>query len=130
MLFTGDVTTKLYQTNMTPRLQALNARTHFLKLSHHGNKTGTSEDFVSALRPAIAAASTDDDEGHELDDEVRTRLSNVNSRVLATFDPDRGAADRARDIIIHTDGFVWEDGLGDGVLFEVIERQPALRLGE
>ena len=130
MLFTGDVITKLYERRMTPRLQALNPRTHFLKITHHGNKSGTSEDFVSALRPAIAAASTDDDEGHELDDEVRTRLSNVNSRVLATFDPDRGAADRARDIIIRTDGFVWEDGIGDGVLFEVIERQPALRLGE
>ncbi len=127
MLFTGDVITKLYQTRMTPRLQALNPRTHFLQLSHHGNKTGTSQDFVSALRPAIAAASTDDDPGHELDQEVRDRLSNVNSRVLATFDPKRSAA--KRDIIVRTDGFMWGDGTGDGVLFEVVEQQPALRLG-
>ncbi len=75
MLFTGDVVTKLYETNMTPRLQALNTRTHFLKLTHHGNKPGTSQDFVSAMRPAIAAASTDDDPGHTLDTEVRTRLT-------------------------------------------------------
>ena len=127
MLFTGDVVTKLYQTRMTPRLQAINPRTHFLQLSHHGNKTGTSQDFVSALRPAIAAASTDDDPGHELDQEVRDRLSNVNSRVLATFDRNRSAA--KRDIIVRTDGFIWGDGIGDGVLFEVIEQQPALGLG-
>ena len=127
MLFTGDVVTKLYQTRMTPRLQALNRRTHFLQLSHHGNKTGTSQDFVSALRPAIAAASTDDDPGHELDQEVRDRLSNVNSRVLATFDRNRNAA--KRDIIVRTDGFIWGDGTGDGVLFEVIEQPPALGLG-
>ena len=127
MLFTGDVTTKLYQTRMTPRLQALNPRTHFLQLSHHGNKTGTSQDFVSALRPAIAAASTDDDPGHELDKEVRDRLSKVKSRVLATFDRKRNPT--KRDIIIRTDGFIWGDGTEDGVVFEVIERQPALQLG-
>jgi beta-lactamase superfamily II metal-dependent hydrolase len=130
MLFTGDVITKLYQTRMTPRLQALNPRTHFLKLSHHGNRTGTSEDFVSALRPAIAVASTDNDPGHELDDEVRTRLANVNSQVLATFDPNRAAAVRARDIIIRTDGFIWSNGNVDGVLFEVMDRQPAIHLGQ
>lgn len=128
MLFTGDLITKLYETRMTPRLQALNTRTHFLKITHHGNRTGTSQDFVSALRPAIAAASTDEDPGHELDDDVRTRLSSVNSQVLATFDLNRDAADRARDIIIRTDGFIWDDGIGEGVLFEVIDRQPALRL--
>ena len=52
MLFTGDVITKLYETRMTPRLQRL----------------------------TIAAASTGDDSGHELDPEVRTRLSSVNTR--------------------------------------------------
>jgi hypothetical protein len=129
MLFTGDVVTKLYQTRMTTRLQALNPRTHFLQLSHHGNKTGTSQDFVSALRPAIAAASTDDDPGHELDVEVRTRLASVNSQVFATFDPNRAIADRARDFIVRTDGFTWTDGNVDGVMFEVVDRQPALQLG-
>ncbi len=127
MLFTGDVITKRYQTDMTTRLQMLNPRTHFLQLSHHGNKTGTSQDFVSALRPAIAAASTDDDAGHELDQEVRDRLSNVNSQVFSTFDPNRSP--KKRDIIIRTDGFIWGDGTGDGVLFEVLEQQPALGLG-
>ena len=34
MLFTGDVITKLYETRMTPRLQDLNTRTHFLKITH------------------------------------------------------------------------------------------------
>ena len=114
---------------MTPRLQALNRRTHFLQLSHHGNKSGTSKDFVTALRPSIAAASTDDDPGHELDVEVRDRLSNVNSLVCETFDRNRSDANRRRDIIIRTDGFTWNDGVGDGVLFEVIDRQPALQLG-
>ena len=127
MLFTGDVTTKLYQTRMTPRLQALNTRTHFLQLSHHGNKTGTSEDFVSAMRPAIAAASTDDDSGHELDIEVRQRLATVNSQVFATFDPNRTV--QRRDFVVRTDGFIWSDGNVDGVMFEVLDRQPALQLG-
>ena len=127
ILFTGDVITKLYQTRMTPRLQALNPRTHFLQLSHHGNKTGTSQDFVSALRPAIAAASTDDDPGHELDQDVRDRLAAVNSQVLATFDRNRSPT--KRDIIIRTDGFILGDGIDDGVLFEVLEQQPAFQLG-
>ncbi len=129
MLFTGDVVTTLYQTRMTPRLQALNPRTHFLQLSHHGNRTGTSQNFVSALRPAIAAASTDDDPGHELDVDVRTRLATVNSQVFATFDRDRAAAVRARDFVVRTDGFIWSDGNVDGVMFEAIDLQPALQLG-
>lgn len=129
MLFTGDVTTKLYQTRMTTRLQALNPRTHFLTLSHHGNKTGTSEDFVKALRPAIAAASTGDDPGHELDQEVRTRLATVKSRVLATFDPTRVPARQAQDVVIRTDGIMRSVGNVDHVLFEVNYRQPAIHLG-
>ncbi len=130
MLFTGDVISRLYEANITPQLQALNARTHFLKLTHHGNKTGSSPKFVSALRPAIAAASTDDDPGHELDSEVRNRLSTVNSQVLATFDPKRAAAIRARDIVIRTDGFIWDNGTSDGALFEVTNQPPALQLGK
>ncbi len=131
MLFTGDVVTKLYQTRMTSRLlqQTLNSRIHFLQLSHHGNKTGTSQDFVTALRPAIAVASTDDDPGHELDQEVRDRLSTVDARVLATFDPNRSPGNRTKDIVIRTDGLTRADATGDGVLFEVVYRQPVLGLG-
>ena len=61
-----------------------------------------------------------------MDTEVRTRLSNVNSQLLVTFDPNRAAANRARDIVIRTDGFISDDGIGEGVLFEVTDVQPAL----
>lgn len=129
MLFTGDLITKLYQTRIRSRLQTLNPRTHFLQLSHHGNKTGTSQDFVTALRPAIAVASTDDDSGHQLDQEVRDRLSTVDARVLTTFDSERSPGNERKDIVIRTDGLIRADGTGDGVLFEVVYRQPVLGLG-
>ncbi len=58
---------------------------------------------------------------------MRDRLSNVNIRVLATFDPNRSAA--KRDFIIRIDGFIWQDGNRNGVLFKVLEQQPPLQLG-
>ena len=58
----------------------------------------------------------------------RKKSSNVNSHVLATFDPNRSPANR-RDIIVRTNGFIWQDGNRNGVLFEVLEEQPALGLG-
>lgn len=69
---------------------------------------------------------TGDNSGHTLDTEVRTRLSNVNSQLLVTFDPNRAAANRARDIVIRTDGIISDDGVGEGVLFDVTDVQPAL----
>ena len=54
MVFTGDVTTAWYQAEMAQRMQVLNARTHFLKISHHGNRTGTSAAFAAAMRASSA----------------------------------------------------------------------------
>ena len=84
-----------------------------------------SETPVEALH--FAAASTDHDEGHELDTKVRTRLAMVKSLVFATFDPKRNP--KKRDIVVRTDGFIWDDGIGEGVMFEVLEEPPALGLG-
>ena len=67
--------------NPTPR--AIYKDQHFrsdvLKLGHHGNKTGTGKDFVAAVKPDIAIASTADDSGHTLDTAVRKSLTGCNS---------------------------------------------------
>ena len=115
---------------MARRMKLINPRTHFLKISHHGNEGATSKHFADETRPAISVASTDADVGHQLDEEVITRLEDVGSEVLATFLPDREDGDRARDYIIRTDGHLYETGDEEGVIFEVTHEAPALQLEE
>ena len=130
MVFTGDVNTQGYQKDMAERMKLIHPRTHFLKISHHGNIGATSKLFADGTRPAISVASTDEDAGHQLDEEVITRLEAVGSEVLATFIPERAAADKARDYIVRTDGFLYETADEEGVIFEVTHQAPALGLGE
>ncbi len=122
MLFTGDAY-KGYENLLLNRLQALNPRAHLLKVTHHGSSDGTSEQLVSSLRPKIAVASTDSDPGHRLEPDVRGRLSA--SAIYATYDPHRRRHPK-KDIIVRTDGWIWEEDGFEGVLFEVWTREPVL----
>ena len=121
-LFTGDVDED-YELEILSRVKAIDNRTHLLNLTHHGNKDGNTQELIDALRPAIAVASTHDDKGHELDDEVRGRLGDTVIR--ATKDTVRNTSG---DVVIRTDGFIWEAASLDGVLFEV-EDGPSPALG-
>ncbi len=65
-------------------------------------------------------ASSNDDAGHELDGEVRTRLSQVLDGAIVYATHDSARPTNPRDVIVRTDGYQWEDDDGAvGVLFEV-----------
>ncbi len=100
-------------------VKAVSDRAHLLKLTHHGNEDGNTKELIDDLRPGIAVASTHDDIGHELDGEVRTRLDEA--VVRATNDTVRNTRG---DVIVRTDGFTWEAGALEGILFEVEEEAP------
>lgn len=116
-LFTGDVEAD-YELDILGRVMAISDRAHLLNLTHHGNKDGNTQELIDALRPAIAVASTHTDKGHELDKEVRDRLrGRLDETVIrATNDTD---LETSGDVVIRTDGFTWEAGDLEGVLFEV-----------
>ncbi len=125
MLFTGDAY-KGYENRLLPRLVAVlhqAPRIHLLKVTHHGSSHGTSQQLVDALDPAIAIASTADDEGHQLEEDVRRRLDRC--AIYATFDSAR-PVHKEKDIIVRTDGRVRNMGGTLGILFEVWRRKPAL----
>lgn len=122
MLFTGDAY-KGYENRLLPRLEAISRRTHMLKVTHHGSSSGTSAQFVASLRPAISIASTDEDPSHRLEDDVRDRLSTT--AIYATYDPNRPQHPE-KDIVVRTDGWIWEENGFEGVLFEVSTREPVL----
>ncbi len=119
LLFTGD-TDIPYEDALRARLRAVNGRAHFWKVTHHGNRNGTSPLLLGDLRPAIAVVASNDDAGHELDSKVRQRLGTVldGAAIYATHDTHRTA--NPRDVIVRTDGFTYVDDDGtEGVLFEV-----------
>ncbi len=125
MLFTGDAY-KGYEKRLLLRLQALlgpAGRIHVLKVTHHGSSDGTSQQLVDALDPAIAIASTADDEGHQLEPDVRDRLDRC--AIYATFEPAR-PVHKEKDIIVRTDGLTTNAFGASGVMFEVWRRKPAL----
>ncbi len=87
-----------------------------LKITHHGSEHGTGTQFVAAVDPRIAVASTAGDHGHELDQQTRDRLG-PGPQVFDTFTA-------GGDIIIRTDGKQRESGGQDGVIYEVEIVQP------
>ncbi len=121
MLFTGDVLAS-YEKNIAPRIQNIVPRVHILKITHHGAESGTCEQFVRATLPAIAISSSDSDEGHKLEPEVRDRLKQIaNSAIYTTFD-----ANQRRDVVVRTDGVTRTIAGFTGVVFEMITLQPAI----
>lgn len=123
MLFTGDAY-KGYERGVLPRLEALSPQAHLLKVTHHGSSDGTSEELVSSLRPKVAIVSTDAPADHRLEADVRQTLMDAKSEIYATYEP--GRPPRKRDIVVRTDGRMWEQDGCTGILFEVRTRPPAL----
>ena len=121
LLFAGD-TGLPGEDDLLSRLKKISKRAHLLRVSHHGGQNGTSAKLIKALRPAIAVVSTHTGRRHQLDKKARRLLATA--RIYATNDSVR----RTRgDVIIRTDGSVWNDGNNEGILFEVeIDDKPKL----
>ena len=117
-LFTGDVY-KDYEKKLTkPTFPHVNdLPTHVLKITHHGSKDGTCQEFVDLVQPKIAIASTSHAADHRLEKQVRDRLTN--SKIFDT-------ATSGGDIVIRTDGKIHSIEGEEGVLYEVEEIGPGL----
>jgi len=90
-LFTGDITNKLEKEIVNEDIFA-----DVLKVSHHGSKHSTCDEFITRVDPLIAVIQVGKNSyGHPADD-VLTRLSNFGIKVLRN--------DINGDIKISTDG--------------------------
>lgn len=87
-LFCGDATinaeTELLS-GLTADERAELSNISLLKVSHHGGKTGTSEEFLNIIKPkySVIMVGKDNDYGHPTN-EVLERLNNINSMVYRT----------------------------------------------
>jgi len=122
ILFTGDAKCS-YETRLINRYGEPDFRSDVLKVTHHGSSSGTGRTLVSTVGPGIAIASTGNDSGHFLEADTLERLGGRPGprRVYETLVDG--------DIIIRTDGQVYDDG----ILYEATFNAPgqfAPALGE
>ena len=81
-LFTGDIEKEAERDLL---LEYPNLTVDYLKVSHHGSKTSTTEEFVRHIQPKIAliSAGVDNHFGHP-HKEVIERLENYNATIFST----------------------------------------------
>jgi len=96
-LFTGDI-------GKTPEKEIIasqqDIQADILKVSHHGSKTSSSEEFIKAVSPLVAIISVGKDNKYGLpSQEVLEMLAKSGIRVLRT--------DQDKDITITSDSFRW-----------------------
>ena len=113
LLFTGDVTCG-YEIRLLKTLGEEAFRADVLKVTHHGASSGTANRLVCAVKPGITIASTAEEDGHRLEEDVLERLGGRPGRrkVLETFVDG--------DIIIKTNGLT----RNGGVLYHVYRKRP------
>lgn len=92
-LFTGDAG-KDSENEML--LSDINLKSAVLKLSHHGSKSATTEEFLNAVAPQYAVISAGDENKYLPNREVVDRLNDFGAEILRT--------DVDGSIIIATDG--------------------------
>jgi competence protein ComEC len=94
VLLTGDISAEV-ERDILPRLT--NATTRVLKVAHHGSRTSSSQELLSAWRPqyALISAGRGNNFGHPAP-EVLTRLEAIGATVLRT--------DLHGQITLETDG--------------------------
>ena len=87
-----------------------------LKITHHGSKHGTSQEFVDATQPKINLASSADSshKGHALEPRIRTRLSSQLG-ILAVV----RTTNKNGDISVRTEGRRVTFSGHRGVLYEL-----------
>lgn len=114
-IFTGDANNN-YETQMLKLLPEPSHRQDVLKITHHGSSDGTGQAFVAKTQPRISVASTGEDTGHSLEQDVRDRLG-PHGVALDTHTT-------GGDIIVRTDGKRRKLGGKYGILYEVEESSP------
>ncbi|TSC94223.1 MAG: hypothetical protein CEN87_574 [Parcubacteria group bacterium Licking1014_1] len=92
-LFTGDITNKTEEGFLS---NSFNLQSDVLKVSHHGSKYSTSEDFLKSVNPEIAVISVGKNSYGHPTSEVLQRLEDFGIKVLRT--------DKDGDIEIVSDG--------------------------
>ena len=94
MLLTGDISSEI-EREILP--QVTRAKTRVLKVGHHGSRTSSSEELLSAWRPqfALISAGRGNTFGHPTQDVLR-RLEAIHAVVFRT--------DRDGQITVETDG--------------------------
>jgi competence protein ComEC len=113
LLFTGDADCA-YEVKLLEAFGETDFRADLLKITHHGSSSGTAARVLAAARPALAIASTADDDGHRLEADTLKRVLGPGRkrRVFETLVDG--------DIVVRTDG---EPYLG-GILYEVELEDP------
>ncbi|HEU5133302.1 MAG TPA: hypothetical protein VFT26_14405, partial [Pyrinomonadaceae bacterium] len=96
VLLTGDISAEV-EREIVPQLT--HAKTRILKVAHHGSRTSSSTELLSAWRPqfALISAGRGNTFGHPAP-EVLQRLEEVDAHVYRT--------DRDGQITLETDGFL------------------------
>ena len=115
LLFTGDAMCG-YERDLLAAFGEDNFRAEVLKVTHHGSSSGTARRTVAAVKPALAIASTADDDGHRLEKDTLQRIQNngPQRRIYETVIDG--------DITLRTDG----GAFGGGVLYQVELTAPGL----
>lgn len=113
LLFTGDVHCD-YEKLLLGLFPDYDFGSDLLKVTHHGSSSGTSRDLVRRVDQGMAIASTSEDDGHRLEQDVLDRLGGLGQprRVFETLVDG--------DIVLRTDGLSY----GDGILYEVEFESP------
>lgn len=82
ILFTGDASEKIEKELIKEKI---NLKSDILKVSHHGSKTGTSEEFLKSVKPKIALIGVGENNkfGHPTEDVIK-RLTENNVKIYRT----------------------------------------------
>ena len=75
ILFTGDASEKIEKELIKEKI---NLKSDILKVSHHGSKTGTSEEFLKSVKPKIALIGVGENNkfGHPTKDVIKRLTEN------------------------------------------------------
>ncbi len=118
LMFTGDAMCT-YENDLLEQFDH-DFRADVLKVTHHGSSSGTGREFLRAVRPGIAIASSTDDPDHMLEQDTRRRLQGnpIRRQVLET--------------VVSGDITLMTDGLSNpaGILYKVESSADSGNAGE
>ena len=92
-LFTGDISSKVEEDMLN---SGEKLKSDVLKAAHHGSKTSSSEEFLSAVSPKITVVSSGKSSGSLPDYTTMARLNKFSSELYSTADD--------KTVVITSDG--------------------------